>query len=443
MPNLPPNILYLHCHDAGRYIQPYGYGVETPHLQTLAEQGVLFRNAFCANPTCSPSRACLLTGQYAHTNGMLGLAHRGFTMANYDHHIVNQLRPAGYQSALAGTQHIAWKPFADPENIGYDEILTLDDDFEPAASAAEGFLAREHDKPFFLSVGFFAPHRDAVGGFPTLFPPPSSKYLRAPSPLPDTPETRQDFANYAASVRSMDACMGRVLKALERSGQADNTVVVATTDHGIAFPSMKCSLTDHGTGVMLIVRGPRDLQGGKVIDGMVSQVDIAPTLMQLAGLPIPEHMQGQSFLPLVQGKSNGRNLVFAETNFHAAEETARSVRSKRWKYIRRYGNKPHVVLPNCDEGLSKDFWLENGWTNIPYDQEILYDLLFDPNESNNLAGDSRYQAQLRSMRAHLDQWMMETDDPLLQGPLEKPEEAIVTNFHERTPNGGLEVASKS
>ncbi|MCB0172753.1 MAG: sulfatase-like hydrolase/transferase, partial [Anaerolineae bacterium] len=110
------NILYLHSHDTGRYIQPYGHAVPTPHLQQLAEEGVLFRRAFSAAPTCSPSRACLLTGQSAHSNGMLGLAHRGFTLNDYHQHLVHTLRRAGYYSALVGIQHIA----ADTAAIGYD-----------------------------------------------------------------------------------------------------------------------------------------------------------------------------------------------------------------------------------------------------------------------------------------------------------------------------------
>ncbi|MBT7166430.1 MAG: sulfatase-like hydrolase/transferase, partial [Victivallales bacterium] len=100
MPSMP-NILYIHSHDTGRYIQPYGHAVATPNLQRLAEQGVLFRQAFTINPTCSPSRACLLSGECAHSNGMLGLAHRGFSM-NYEHHIVNTLKAQGYTTALAG-----------------------------------------------------------------------------------------------------------------------------------------------------------------------------------------------------------------------------------------------------------------------------------------------------------------------------------------------------
>ena len=119
-----PNILYIHTHDIGRYIQPYGYAVPTPNLQAFAEQGVLFRNAFCANPTCSASRATLLTGMYPHNNGMTGLAHRGWSLNDYSQHIVHTLRDAGYTTVLAGVQHVTSHQKGEPwKVIGYDTWL--------------------------------------------------------------------------------------------------------------------------------------------------------------------------------------------------------------------------------------------------------------------------------------------------------------------------------
>ncbi|HEU4846636.1 MAG TPA: sulfatase-like hydrolase/transferase, partial [Rubrobacteraceae bacterium] len=117
-----PNILYVHSHDTGRWVRPYGHAVRTPNIQRLAEEGVIFRKAFCAAPTCSGSRACLLTGQYAHSNGMVGLAHRGFSLNDYRHHIVHTLHELGYWSALVGEQHISKMP----EVIGYDEVIKID-----------------------------------------------------------------------------------------------------------------------------------------------------------------------------------------------------------------------------------------------------------------------------------------------------------------------------
>ena len=120
---MQPNILYLHSHDTGRYVQPYGHAVPTPHLQRLAEEGCLFRQAFCAAPTCSPSRAALLTGQCAHSSGMLGLAHRGFALRDGGQHLAQVLRAAGYHTALAGVQHESAR--SEVRRLGYGHILEV------------------------------------------------------------------------------------------------------------------------------------------------------------------------------------------------------------------------------------------------------------------------------------------------------------------------------
>ncbi|HZB94675.1 MAG TPA: sulfatase-like hydrolase/transferase [Herpetosiphonaceae bacterium] len=173
-----PNILYLHSHDTGRYVQPYGYAVPTPRIQGLAEEGVLFRQAFCASPTCSPSRAALLTGQYAHNSGKLGLAHRGFALHDYGQHLIRTLQRAGYYAALAGMQHIA----KDPAVIGYDRILEHRSEAEMVAPAVVSFLREAPPSPFFLSAGFFETHR----AFPPPGPAEDARYCLPPRPLPDT-----------------------------------------------------------------------------------------------------------------------------------------------------------------------------------------------------------------------------------------------------------------
>src|ERR1700761_1958429 len=152
----PPNILYLNSHDTGRYVQPYGNAIPTPNIQWLADQGVMFRNAFCAAPSCSGSRAALLTGTYCHQNGMMGLAHRGFPLYDYDQHIVRTLRDAGYHCELIGEQHVS----ATPEMLGYDVVHEIaDTPVSAVAPAAIEALAGGLPEPFFMSVGFFETHR--------------------------------------------------------------------------------------------------------------------------------------------------------------------------------------------------------------------------------------------------------------------------------------------
>jgi N-sulfoglucosamine sulfohydrolase len=409
-----PNILYLHSHDTGRYVQPYGRAISTPRIQQLAEEGILFRQAFCASPTCSPSRACLLTGQYAHNNGMVGLAHRGFSLFDYHHQIIHTLRPAGYYTALIGEQHIS----KTPDLLGYDQVFKIaDTHVETIAPIAVNLLREGLPQPFFLSVGFFETHR-------AFFPPHSpndAKYCLPPPTMPDLPQTRQDMAAFHASARMLDAGVGNVLDALDAAGLADNTLVICTTDHGIAFPGMKCNLTDHGIGVMLIMRGPGGFIGGRVVDAMVSHLDLFPTICEMLHIDAPDWLDGQSLLPMIQGQTQQvRDEIFAEINYHTAYEPQRAVRTPRWKYIRRFDDRPTPVLPNCDDSLSKALWLRYGWQDRPIASEQLYDLIFDPNEANNLARDESLQSVLKEMREKLQRWMIETHDPLLQGPLLPP-----------------------
>lgn len=423
-----PNILYIHSHDTGRYVQPYGYAVPTPHIQRLAEQGVLFRQAFCVAPQCSPSRAGLLTGQWAHCTGMDGLAHRGFALRDYRQHIVHTLRAAGYHSTLVGVQHVA----RDPASIGYDEAIWMPGrPAEDVAAAALEVLDSAPPQPFFLSVGFVETHRE----FRAPGPAEDARYCRPPSTLPDTPETRLDMAGFMASARHLDAGVGAVLAALDAHGLAENTLVICTTDHGPAFPGMKATLTDHGIGVMLILRGPGGMEGGRVFDALVSQVDIFPTICDLVGIARPAWLQGCSLLPLIRGEvAEVRDEVFAGVTFHAAYEPQRAVRTRRWKYIRRFGDRNLPVLANCDDGPSKDLWLAHGWRERPQPAEQLYDLVFDPNECANLASDPEHTEVLVEMRGRLERWMRETGDPLLCGPVPPPPGVVVSSVDDVSPH---------
>lgn len=422
-----PNIIYLHSHDTGRYVQPYGHAVPAPNLQRLAEEGVLFRQAFSAAPTCSPSRAALLTGQTAHSSGMRGLAHRGFGLTDYQQHLVHTLREAGYHSTLIGMQHVA----IDPASIGYDDVLERQSDAEYVVPSALEFLGNPPAEPFFASIGFSEAHRP----FHSRGPLEDPRFTLPPSHLPDTPETRADMAAFKASVRVLDTAYGVVLQALDDAGLRENTLVICTTDHGLAFPGMKCTLTDRGIGVLLIMRGPAGFSGGKVVDALVSQVDIYPTICDVLGIAPPAWLQGRSVLPLVNGAAEQVNEeIYAGVTYHAAYEPQRAVRTQRWKYIRRFDGRDRPVLPNCDDSLSKDVWLAAGWQDQLVEAEVLYDLAFDPQEGDNLAGDPRYAQVLDDMRGRLERWMQRTDDPLLRGPLPLPPGGVTNDPDALSPN---------
>jgi arylsulfatase A-like enzyme len=215
---------------------------------------------------------------------------------------------------------------------------------------------------------------------------------------------------------------------------ADDTLVICTTDHGIAFPTMKCNLTDGGMGVMLIMRGPGGFTGGRAVDALVSQIDIYPTVCDLLGLEIPPWVEGRSFMPVVRGEAEEVNPeVFGEVSFHACYEPQRAVRTRVWKYIRRFGDRDRPVLPNCDESVSKDLWIRHGWREMKIPEERLFNMVLDPNETNNLACDPSFAGILEDMRQRLQGWMKRTSDPLIEGPIVPPSGALLNDPDARSP----------
>jgi len=444
-----PNIIYLHSHDTGRYIQPYGYAVDTPAMQAFAEKATLFRNAFCAGPTCSPSRAALLTGQAPHSAGMMGLAHRGWSLNDYSQHLVHTLRAAGYDSALCGTQHVA----KDANVIGYDQILEAGHGEQRPENVAAYLKERAtNDKPFFLAVGFSETHRTGKKDSDVQWhngeesPTGDDRYVRPPACLPDTPETRRDFADYRVCANRLDNYYGRILDALDETGLSANTLVIITTDHGIAYPHMKCNLTDHGMGVLLMMRPPevwRDtFKPGSVIDPMVSHIDIFPTICDLLGIDRPDWLQGESLVPLLRGETDKvHDAIFSEVTWHAAYEPKRAVRTTRYKYIRRFDvdRFPGHVMPNCDNSVTKTLLAEHGWADRPRAAESLYDLMFDPNEAHDIANDPAMVDVLNDMRGRLDAWMTDTADPLRHSQVEPRPGDTITPQDRYAPHDAIEI----
>ena len=238
-----------------------------------------------------------------------------------------------------------------------------------------------------MSVGFFETHR-------SFFAPSSVRdrvYSLPPPFLPDTPEIRQDVAAYKASARSLDHGVGSVLNTLNETGLDRDTLVICTTDHGLAFPTAKASLLDRGIGVMMILRGA-GFDGGIAHDALVSQLDVFPTICELAGIEPPPWLQGRSLVPLVAGTEppGARREIFSELTYHAAYEPQRAIRTERFKYIRRFDDYPYPVLANCDDSPSKDAYLARGWATRPVARERLHDLFFNPGEGRNSIDDPDY-----------------------------------------------------
>jgi arylsulfatase A-like enzyme len=354
---------------------------------------------------------------------MLGLAHRGYRLNHPERHIAKVLGDFGYWTGLVGEQHVS----ADPTDLGYDEVVDLNStrvsDVAPAATRLIGTRAQEAE-PFFLSIGFFETHRE-------FFEPSSIRdvlYSRPPENILDNAQTRRDMASFRASARALDQGVGTVLNALEENGLADSTLVFLTTDHGLAFPDAKCTMYDRGIGVMLLMRGPGGFERGRVYDAQVSHLDLYPTICDVVGLEHPSWLEGKSLLPLVRGDvTEVHEEIFAEVTYHAAYEPQRAVRTPRYKYMRRYDDQhPGKVRANLDDSLTKDVLLEAGWADVDPPWEALFDLWLDPSEGTNRIDDPSVAAVAEDLRKRLHQWMVQTGDPLIDGPV-PPAEGTVLN----------------
>lgn len=424
------NVLYIHTHDSGRILSPYGYKVPTPNLEAFSKTAVTFENCYCTGPTCSPSRASLLTGQYPHQNGMLGLAQRGFSI-DYTKHLAQFLGRNGYHTALCGIQHESgWYLDIEKEHgktIGYQEDLTHSTvgyekvnlnhwDMENAKTAAAWLKSQDKTQPFFLSYGMHCTHRP----FPVEIDPAVNENAAVPPPpIPNAPETREDFAHYLTSAKWADDCIGVVLTSLKEAGLEEDTIVFFTTDHGIANPYAKCSLFDSGIGVAFILRVPGAKANGKTCDSLISQLDVFPTLCDLLELPRPDYLEGVSFRPCLDDPTvKTRDAVYAEVNFHTSYEPIRCIRTDRYKYIRCF-DESHLCTnsSNTDESPTKAFFTSYGFRDQKKPREALYDLVYDTGERNNLIASPDHAAVAEELRRCLHAEMERTNDPLLRGPI--------------------------
>lgn len=408
------NFVYVHTHDSGRVMQPYGTAADNPALMELAESGTVFRQMYCAAPTCSPSRAAMLTGTSPHSCGMLGLAHRGFALDDYSRHLGSYLAAQGYHTALIGVHHEADKLNASA--IGYSEWCyekgkgNTATDLNHLGRVRE-FLSRakELDKPFFLSFGMRNTHRP----WPAA-KHPSPDFVVPPYPVADTPENRLDFCDYLESLSQADACVGGLISSLKENGLWDNTIVLYTTDHGPAYPNMKCNLYDTGTGVAFILRRPGRTHA--VCDALCSHIDLFPTVCDLLGVGKPDWLEGRSMLPLLDGSAEEINeFVFSEVTFHATYEPARAVRSRHYKLIRFYDGGELAKLPNIDESSAKSLYTSKPLSRTPRPRELFFDLDADPTERINLVSHPAYAKEYARHSGALDDWMRRTNDPLLCG----------------------------
>lgn len=414
-----PNILFITTHDLGKHLGCYGQQtVTTPNLDALAGLGVRFDAHYCTAPQCSPSRATLHTGRYAHATGMLGLAHEPFNWQLHatERHMAQRLHDLGYRTALVGIQHVAPHPFqlADPAALGYDVAYPATPAHEMRQQVVQVLAEMAQDeRPFYLEVGFFEPHRPYDWGAP---PTDDSLGTSIPHYLPDSSAARTEFAQLQGMIRRMDQAIGYILGALDATGQRDNTLIVFTTDHGLAMPRAKCTCYDPGLEVALLMHWPAgNLTGGRGISALTSHVDVAPTLLALLNEAIPPEMHGVSLLPLIHAEAeNVRDAVYAEKTYHTAYEPMRAMRTTSHKLIVNFAEDVAVNVP-ADIQNSPIYPSMIPQTSMQRPDFELYDLQADPLEQDNCAHDPAHEETRQVLLTRLHTWMQATNDPLLQG----------------------------
>ena len=431
-----PNILLFIPHDLGTFLHCYGNpSVSSPNLDRLAEEGVQFNNCFTTSPECTPSRGSLMTGLHPHQNGLMGLSNFGWSLKVP--HLAERLKNAGYRTHLFGFQHETHEP---PESLGYMHIHARENRRVGAVcESVESFLkdpAEQDGEPWFAYCGFFDVHRRWRSLAESRFDPAE---VEVPAYLPDDPTVRADLARFHQDIEVMDAAVGSVARTLEETGRDRETLVIFTTDHGAAFPNAKATLYDAGVHIPLIMHQTGRIEGGKTYDQLISNTDVVPSLLQIAGLEVPTGLAGRSFLPLLEEKDYvERESVGGALFYDVAYDPMHYIRTQRYKYIRSFAVTDEDAAGADPETLSSftggrhvrvddfDVLTTPTWQIFPQKQEKppveeLYDVTDDPAEQNNLVNSKSHRKVLEQMRAMLHEMMVETDSPLLSGHVAPPE----------------------
>jgi len=421
----PPNIVVLIADDLskfslGCYGDPYA---RTPNLDRLAKEGLCFHRAYVTAPQCSPSRSSLFTGRTPHATGTSRLH---APLRNEVPTILESLKERHYFTGVLRKHHLG-------DDFGRRFDFAGDNDTLP-----EEFFGRvPAERPFFLWVGFNDPHRDLYTNYEHIrgqvSPPHDPAEVTVPPFLPDTPALRADLALHYDAISRLDRDCGEVLRLVEHSGRAENTVVVFLSDHGMPYPRAKGTLYEAGINVPLIARWPGRIAPGRVTSELVSSVDLPATWLELAGQPPLPAMEGRSLLSLFTGQPHeSRRYIYAERNWHDTWEPTRAIISKRHALI--CNCRPEVSYRGSLDHVSAPVWriLEAehdagrlppalaAMFHSPRPVVELYDLDHDPHEFSNLAGDPAHAMVGDSLLLELDRWMRATND-FLPPPVSFPE----------------------
>ncbi len=406
---VPPNIVVFLADDVGwKDIGCYGNDVvRTPNIDSLAERGLKFDRAFLTVSQCSPSRISILTGQYPHATGAEDLH---MPLPEGSKILPSHLKEAGYFSGHMKKTH--YGKFASRQFDWYEKGLDRFGDFLDATKG----------NPFFLWVGFVDAHRPYAPY--AVEPPHDPRQVKVPRYLADTWETRVELALYYDEITRMDGVIGDFVATLEARGLRDDTLVIFLSDNGMPFPRAKGTVYDSGIGTPLVMSWPNEIEAGSTYAGLTSVVDLAPTLLDLAGVDVSgREFQGASIARVMRGENvPGRRYVFSERNWHDCDDHIRSVRTERFKFIRNaYLDIPHGTPADLGGSTSFKSLLalkaqgklapeQKSLFQVPRPRVELYDLERDPGEFVNIAATEDGKKVAQELEAVLDRWVRDTGD---------------------------------
>lgn len=469
------NIVFFIADDMGRNLPCYGDpSIKTPNLDKLAADGVIFNQAFCTTASCSASRSVILTGLHNHANAQYGHQHDYHHFSAFDNvatlALPRVLAQAGYRTAQIGKYHVA------PEEVFHFETYLKANPRSTVAMAntCADFIKAQDERPFFLYFATADPHRgpavetvedqepNLFGNLPKhqAYPGVTETFYKpgevtVPKYLPDSPEARAELAEYAQAVSRIDQGLGRLIEILKEAGVYDKTLIIVTSDHGIAFPGAKTTVYEPGLLVPFIVRDPYADKRGFSSDAMISHVDVTPSLLDFAGGldreknapialvknppkkqrpangefenkgPLFTQYQGRSWAGILdQPNPSGWDVIYASHTFHEIQMyyPMRVVRDRDFKLIW------NIAWP-LPFPFASDLWASPTWQaafkqgeTAPYGprtvgqyihrpQFELFDMRNDPEERINLATNPKYKETLEQYEAKLKDFQKRTNDP--------------------------------
>ena len=425
----PPNILFIVSEDNGPEMRCYGTPIDTPHLDQLAKEGTLFRNAYVPQAGCSQSRAAFLTGLYPHQNGQIGLATWKYAMySGKIKNVVKTLKQEGYQTGIIGKLHINPGNAFPFDSKAIPKANFNRRDMSAYKEHAKRFF-RESKKPFYLQVNFPDAHRPFIRQIDNLPAKPlTGKGVDAiPYMGINHPELRQQTADYYNCMMRLDTYIGQLLGALEDSGREKDTVVVYIGDHGADLLRGKRTSYEGGVKIPMIIRWP-GAKNGQRRKELVSTLDLYPTFCEIAGIQIPQTLVGRSLKSIVHGETpKWREYLFTEFHVHSNHNPwpQRTVRDARYKLI--HNPLSGKTNPGYAFTMGKKFFATseaellaaaNDQVRAAYllmkepPLYELYDLQSDPFEFKNLADDPAHAKTHTRLVEALLHWQKDTGDPL-------------------------------